>query len=211
MSRFQVATGIGVIHLRRRGARRVGGIGDRSRRRGPRGGVQRAPCLARAGARSASIRDRRGSVRSQAPGIARRARRCDAGARRRPRSGSTAQRLERDRGDLSGGNLRVDDLVHEGGIWRRFPAAAAPDRPADRDARPPVRRSGSGSPLRASINVVQRLAHAVQALELERRRRRRRDPGHMRARRHGVGVVGGELRIDPVGHARAACAHWRDS
>jgi hypothetical protein len=46
---------------------------------------------------------------------------------------------------------------------------------------------------------VQRLAHAVQALELEAAVAVA--ARHLQHGRDGVGVVGGELRIDPVGHA----------
>ena len=47
-------------------------------------------------------------------------------------------------------------------------------------------------------DVVQPLAHAVQALEFVGLT----GAGHIKDRRDGVGVVGGELRIDPVGHSQ---------
>ena len=56
-------------------------------------------------------------------------------------------------------------------------------------------------------DLVQRLAHAVQALELEAVA----VAGHRQHRGDGVGVVGGELRIDAVGHRQQLAAHWRGS
>ena len=49
---------------------------------------------------------------------------------------------------------------------------------------------------RLAHRLVQLLAHAVQALELEAVAVRR----HAQDRGDGMGVVGGELRIDAVGH-----------
>ncbi len=50
----------------------------------------------------------------------------------------------------------------------------------------------------AAHRLVQRLAHAVQALELEAGAV---VAGHLQDGGDGVGVVGGELRVDAVGHA----------
>ena len=47
-------------------------------------------------------------------------------------------------------------------------------------------------------DIMQRLAHAVQALELKGVL----VPGHLQNRRHGMRVMRGELRINPVRHAQ---------
>ena len=54
----------------------------------------------------------------------------------------------------------------------------------------------AAGPLGLQHRLVQRLAHAVQALEFETVT----VPGKLQDGRHGVSVVGGELRVDPIGH-----------
>ena len=81
--------------------------------------------------------------------------------------------------------------------WHRFQAIGAPDRPAG-----PVGADGrvdAATGLRClHDHRVQGFAHAVQALEFRRGRLCRPCAGW----RDGVGVMGGELRIDAVGDAQ---------
>ena len=51
-------------------------------------------------------------------------------------------------------------------------------------------------------DVVQPLAHAMQALELERPEIAAHRPGHVQNGGDGMGVVGGELWIDAIRHTQ---------
>ena len=86
--------------------------------------------------------------------------------------------------------------------WRRSPAAGAPDRRAGRDARRPARRRGRRRRLLGEQRLVERLAHAVQALELVAFDA----AGLLDHARDGERVVGGELRIETRPRGEQLCA-----
>ena len=86
--------------------------------------------------------------------------------------------------------------------WRRSPAAGAPDRRAGRDGRRPARRCGTAHRSVLAARLVERLAHAVQALELEALGL----AGHLDDGRDGQRVVRGKLRIE---RGRAASRRLR--
>ncbi len=168
----------------------------------PRGGLEHARSDA-ARAQPRSPPDRRVSVRSQPRELARVPNSVGpvvmawlTGLVHRLQRGQRAGR------DAFGRHILVDDLVDEAGVGAVFQAAAAPDRPADRGARPPAHRCGSGCRWLGQNDVMQPLAHAMQALELETAQVTPSVSRHVQHRRDGMGVVGGELRIDPVGHAQ---------
>ncbi len=104
-------------------------------------------------------------------------------------------RVQRAGGDGFWRHLLVDDLVDEGGV------GAVLEKPADEVGEKVAVRADRGVDAAACAfplqhDVVEPLAHAVKALELEGLAL-----AHVEHRGDGVGVVGGELRIDPVGHA----------
>ncbi len=68
--------------------------------------------------------------------------------------------------------------------------------------------AGAGAVL-VMQDLVQPLAHAVQALELEGLGLDAELVGDLQHRGDGVGVVGRELRIEALGPVAAAAAHWR--
>ncbi len=126
------------------------------------------------------------------------------GAEQRRRPGDArvgdilAQRLHR--GHRVGGNFPRTDrgvhhLVDEGAVGAvlQQPANQVGEQVAVRTDRciDPAARA-----LAAQHVVVQCLAHAVQALELEAVA----VAGHVQYRGHGMRIVGGELRVDAVGH-----------
>ena len=94
-----------------------------------------------------------------------------------------------------GGDGFVHDLVDERAVRAVF--QQAPHEIGQQVAMRANRRvdAAAGAVL-VFDDVVQRLAHAVQALEFKGVA----VVGHMQDGRHGVRVVGGELRIDAVGH-----------
>ncbi len=104
-------------------------------------------------------------------------------------------RRERIGGDGFRRDLQVDDLVHEGGVGAVF------QQPPHQIGQKVAVRADGGvdSAARGFVpvdDVVQTFAHPVKALKLERRLVAR----HVEDRGDGMGVVGGELRIDPVRH-----------
>ena len=103
--------------------------------------------------------------------------------------------VKRIAGDHFGGDVFVDDLVHEAGVGAVFQKAA------HQIGQQVAMRANRGVNATAGFlgledDVVQGLAHAVQALEFEGRF----IGGHFQNGGGGMGVMGGELRIDPVGH-----------
>ena len=95
---------------------------------------------------------------------------------------------------------------------RRSPAAAAPDRRAGRDARRPAHRRGRRRPVLRDQRLVERLAHAVQALEFVAFDAARL----LDHARDGQRIVRGELRIElrPRGEqlaSRRPCRRDRSS
>ncbi|MCY1219377.1 hypothetical protein D9M72_313510 [compost metagenome] len=100
------------------------------------------------------------------------------------------QRVER--------NRRIGDAVHErgvGAVLQQPPHQVGQQRLV----RAHRRVDAAGPPERAHHLLVQRLAHAVQALELVLARRVARRVGHRVDRGQRVGVVRGELRVHRVG------------
>ena len=119
-----------------------------------------------------------------------------AAGRRMPGFGIDVEGLDRgDRvgGDRLGRQVLVDDLVDEGrvGAVLEQPAHQVGEQVAVRADR---RVDAAARALALADDLVQRLAHAVQPLELEAAR----VAGHRQHRGDGVGVVGGELRVDAV-------------
>ena len=105
-------------------------------------------------------------------------------------------RVERAGGDLFGRDILIHDLVHEGGVGAVF------QKPADEIGQKVAMRADRRIDAAAGLfalqhDVMQPFAHAVQALELERFAR-----AHVDDRGDGMGVVGGELRVDAVGHGQ---------
>jgi hypothetical protein len=97
--------------------------------------------------------------------------------------------------DLVQRRLLIDDAVDEGGVGAVLQQAAhqigeqilmAADRRVD--------ARGDAHGLRRHHLLVERLAHAVEALELQLVARGRLAAGHLDHRREAVRVVGGELR-----------------
>ncbi len=91
----------------------------------------------------------------------------------------------------------IQDLIYKGGIGAvlQQPPHQIREQIAMRSHR---RVNPAARAFRLAHEPMQRLAHAVKALKLKgapipRQRQDRRD---------GVGVVGGELRIDPIGHGQ---------
>jgi hypothetical protein len=192
---------------RRRGrrGRRIGGVAEvvgrlrmcfaREKRRG-------VPDLgAEGGAGGVDGRERRGVAEVEAAGVRAAGGEEVAGQvhARRGRRRGVVEGGEGVGGDLGRGHGGVDDLVHEGGV------GAVLQKPPDEVGEEIAVRAHGGvdagaGGVRLHEDVVERLAHAVEALEFE----------VVTAARHfedgggGVGVVGGELRVDAVGHRRGA-------
>ena len=103
------------------------------------------------------------------------------------------QRLERVGGHNLGGHLGIDDLVHEAAVR---PVFQKPPHQVGQEVA--MRAHGGIDPAAGGVSpvqyVMQRLAHAVQALELERIV----ILGHVQDRRRRMGIVRGELRVDAV-------------
>ncbi len=102
-------------------------------------------------------------------------------------------------GHRLGRDVFIDDLVDEAGIRAVF------QQPAHQIGQQVAMRAHRGVDAAAGAvvgmdDLVQPFAHAVQALELEPLPVLR--PGHVEDRGHGMRVMGGELRIDAVGHAQ---------
>jgi hypothetical protein len=99
---------------------------------------------------------------------------------------------ERIGGDGPGGHRGVEHLVHEGAVR---PVLQEPPHEVGEEVA--VHADGRVDPAARALvphhHVVQRLAHAVQTLELEAAPVH---PRHLEDRGDGVGVVGGELRVE---------------
>jgi hypothetical protein len=89
---------------------------------------------------------------------------------------------------------------------RRFPEAAARDRPAGPGAAPPGHRCGRRC--RGPARTISCSASPMPCRRWNSNPSRRLPSPSPGSRRHGVGVVGGELRVEPVGASRA-CARRR--
>ena len=104
-------------------------------------------------------------------------------------------------GDLLGGDVLVDDLVDEGRIRPVFQQAAH-----QIGQQVAMRADGGVDPAAGALafqhDVMQRLTHAMQTLEFKGLMRQ--VAGHLQHGGHGMGVVGGELRIDSVGQRQQA-------
>ena len=173
----------------------VGGLRVRLAREEGRGLPDLGP---EGGAGGVDLRQRRGVAEVEAAGVGAAggeevAREVDA--RRRGRRG-VVEGGEGVGGDLGRGDGGVDDLVHEGGVGAVL--EQSPDEVGEEVA---VRAHGGvdagAGGVRLHQRVVQRLAHAVEALEFEVVAAVR----HFEDGGRGVGVVGGELGVDAVGHA----------
>jgi hypothetical protein len=113
--------------------------------------------------------------------------------------------VERIGGDRRRRDVLVDDLVDEGGVGAVF--QQPPHEVGQQVAVRAHRGIDAAARCRlAAHDLVQRLAHAVQALELEAPSL---SPGHLQDRGHGVRVVGGELRVDPVARSSSLRAQAR--
>ncbi len=100
-------------------------------------------------------------------------------------------------GDHLGRQVLVDDLVHEGRVGAVL--KQAPDEIGEEVAMGPD--GGVDPASRAGLfaqHIVQCRPHAVQALKLEPLR----PSGHLQHRGGGMGVVGGELRPQPIAHGK---------
>ena len=115
----------------------------------------------------------------------------------RDRGDAVVQLIEGIGGHDFGRHVLVNDLVHEAGV--RPVLQETPDKIGQQIA---VRTDGSVDAAAGAVflhdDVMQGLAHAVQALELVSLR----IVGHMQNGGDGMGVMGGELRVDAVGHAQ---------
>ena len=176
----------------------IGRVGDGQRRLRPRPcrrGSAALPFMVRKGPRAASMASSVGWWADRSRMELGRSGRKSSGAGRQVRA-RVVDRLEGVAGDLLGGDILVNDLVDEAGI-----GAVLQQAPHEIGQQVAMRAHGgvdaAAGALALQDDVVQRLAHAVQALELECRSCR---PGHFEDSRGRVRVVGGELRVDPVGH-----------
>ena len=120
--------------------------------------------------------------------------------------GARACCVERAGGDDAGGDGLVYDLVDEAGIGPVFQQAA--DKIGQQIF---VRADGGIDPAAGVFGVqhdcMQCFAHTVQALELECVLAAPHLGRHVQHGGHGMRVMGGELRIDPVGQAQKfACS-----
>ncbi len=125
----------------------------------------------------------------------------EVGTRLQRRAGDGLQGLHRRQragGDGFGGHVLIDDLVDEAGVGPVLQQAS--DEVGQKVA---VRADGGVDPAAGGVvrkdDVVQPFAHAMQALEFVVHRGQPLRLGDVQDRRDGVGVVGGELRVDAVG------------
>ena len=103
---------------------------------------------------------------------------------------------ERVGGHLFGRHIFINDLIDEGRIRTVFQKAA--DQIGQKIAMRPNRGIDPAARTLGMHNFMQPLAHAVQALEFKGRC----VFGQIKDRGHRMGIVGGKLRIDAVGHAQ---------
>ena len=96
-------------------------------------------------------------------------------------------------------HILIDDLVDETGIGAVF--QQPPHEVSQQIAvRPHGRINPAPRALFGQNDVMQPLAHAMQALKFETARVPPIGAGHVQNCRDSMGVMGGKLRINPVGH-----------